>query len=108
MDVIRFSIRFNPQWILKEAEGQQQRVDFVMKIYDEIRRIDQEIIRKTTINREEIMNDNFFVLTEQEEFVNPHTGKIEIANPLGTDDKSKPSQPLLPQINQTTTLNSSD
>jgi len=78
MDVIRFSIRFNPQWILKEAEGQQQRVDFVMKIYAEIRRIDQEIIQKTTINREEIMNDNFLVLTEQEEYVNPHNGQIEV------------------------------
>lgn len=77
MDIMRFSVRFNPKWILKESEGQRERANIVMKVYDEIRRIDQEIIKKTTINREEIMNDNFLVLTEQEEFVNPHTGEVE-------------------------------
>jgi hypothetical protein len=49
----------------------------VQKIYSEIRRIDQEIVTNTSINRNEIMNDNYLVLTGQEEFVNPHTGKIE-------------------------------
>ncbi len=78
MDIMRFSIRFNPQWILQEAQGQRERAEIVEKIYKEIQRIDQEIVRKTTINREEIMNDNFLILTEQEEFVNPHTGEIEV------------------------------
>jgi hypothetical protein len=78
MDIIRFSIRFNPAWILKESEGQRERADIVKKVHDEIRRIDQEIVRKTAINREEIMNDNFLVLTEQEEYVNPHTGEVEL------------------------------
>lgn len=78
MDIMRFSVRFNPQWIIKECEGQRERANIVLKVYDEIRRIDQEIIKRTTINREEIMNDNFLVLTEQEEFVNPHTGQVEV------------------------------
>ena len=78
MDVMRFSVRFNPRWVLKEAEGQQQRAEFVLKVYDELRRIDREILRKTRVNREEIMNDNFLVLTGQEEFVNPHTGEVEV------------------------------
>jgi hypothetical protein len=78
MDVMRFSVRFNPKWVLKEAEGQQQRADFVLKVHDEIRRIDREILRKTRINREEIMNDNFLVLTGQEEYVNTHTGEVEV------------------------------
>lgn len=78
MDIIRFSTRFNPAWFLKEAEGQQERAKIIQKVYDEIRRIDQEIVQKTTINREEIMNDNFLVLTEQEEYVNPHSGEIEV------------------------------
>jgi hypothetical protein len=77
MDIMRSSVRFNPKWILKESEGQQQRADMVMKIYDEVRRIDREILRKTTVNREEIMNDNYLVLTGQEDFVNPHTGETE-------------------------------
>ncbi|MBT3294618.1 MAG: hypothetical protein HN919_17160 [Verrucomicrobia bacterium] len=77
MDAIRFSIRFNPQWVLKEAEGQQQRADYVMKILEEGRRIDREIAQNTTVTREEIMNDNFLVLTGQEEFINQHTGEVE-------------------------------
>ncbi len=78
MDVMRFSIQFNPQWILKEAQGQQERANIVLKVFDEIRRIDREIVSRTNINRQEIMNDNFLVLTGQEEFVNPHTGKVEV------------------------------
>jgi hypothetical protein len=81
MDIMRFSIRFNTAWILKEAGGQRERANIVRKVFDEVRRIDQEIINKTSINREEIMNDNFLVLTGQEEYVNPHTNKIE----TGTD-----------------------
>ena len=78
MDVMRFSIQFNPQWIMKESQGQQERAKIVLKVFDEIRRIDREIVSRTTINREEIMNDNFLVLTGQEEYVNPHTGEVEM------------------------------
>ncbi len=77
MDIMRFSVQLNPQWILKEAKGQRERADVVMKVYNEIQRIDREIVRNTTINREEIMNDNYLVLTGQEEYVNPHTNKVE-------------------------------
>ena len=78
MDIMRFSIRFNPQWILREMKGQRERAKIVMRVFDEIRRIDREIVSRTTINRREIMNDNFLVLTGQEEFVNPHTNQVEM------------------------------
>ena len=77
MDIMRFSVQLNPAWVLMEAQGQQQRAAIVMQVFDEVRRIDRKIAANTAINREEIMNDNYLVLTEQEEFVNPHTGKIE-------------------------------
>lgn len=77
MDVMRFSIRFNPSWILQEAKGQRKRAEIVLKVYEKIHQIDREIARKSSINREEIMNDNFLVLTGQEEYVNPHTGEVE-------------------------------
>lgn len=77
MDIMRASIEFNPQWVLSEMKGQRERAKIVMRVYDEIRRIDREIVRNTTINREEIMNDNYLVLTGQEEYVNPHTHEIE-------------------------------
>ena len=78
MDIMRFSIRFNPVWVRKEAQGQRERANIVMKVYDKMRQIDREIVRKTTVNREEIMNDNYLVLTGQEEYVNPHTGEVEL------------------------------
>ena len=77
MDIMRFSVQFNPQWILKEMQGQQERARIVLRVYEEIRRIDREIARKTAVNREEIMNDNYLVLTGQEEYVNPHTKQVE-------------------------------
>ncbi len=78
MDVMRFSIRFNRKWILKETKNQRAQADFIMKVFDEGRRIDQEILAKTNTNRQEIMNDNFLVLTGQEEYTNPHTGETEM------------------------------
>lgn len=78
MDIMRFSIRFNMQWILREAQGQRERAEIVDKVYKEIQRIDREIASRSAVNREEIMNDNFLVLTGQEEYVNPHTGEVEM------------------------------
>lgn len=78
MDVMRNSIRFNPKWILSESKGQQERARIIEDVFKEIRRIDQEIVAKTTVNREEIMNDNYLVLTGQEEYVNPHTNEVVV------------------------------
>ena len=79
MDVIRYSLRFRPQWVSMESRNQRAQADYMMQVFDEVRRIDQEILAQTTINREEIMNDNFLVLTGQEEYVNPFSGEIEVA-----------------------------
>jgi hypothetical protein len=77
MDIIRFSVRFNLNWLIKEFQGQDQLARKAANVFKEMNRIDQEIIQKSNINRSEIMNDNFLALTGQEEFVNPQTGKIE-------------------------------
>jgi len=78
VDVIRASVRFDPQWILRESEGQRTGADFVMKVLDHIRGLDESIRLRQQVNREEIMNDNYLVLTGQEEYRNPHTGEIEV------------------------------
>jgi hypothetical protein len=78
MDVMRYSIRFNIPWVLKETNNQRDQADFIMKVFNESNRIDQEMLAKSRVNREEIMNDNFLVLTGQEEYVNPHTGETEV------------------------------
>ena len=78
LDVMRYSVRFNMPWVLKETNNQRQQADFIMKVFKKSNRIDQEMLAKSRVNREEIMNDNFLVLTGQEEFVNPHTGETEV------------------------------
>ncbi len=77
-DVMRYSVRFNMPWVLKETNNQRDQADFIMKVFNESNRIDREMLAKSRVNREEIMNDNFLVLTGQEEFVNPHTGETEV------------------------------
>ena len=78
LDVMRYSVRFNLPWVLKETNNQRQQADFIMKVFKESNRIDQEMLAKSQVNQEEIMNDNFLVLTGQEEYVNPHTGETEV------------------------------
>ncbi len=65
-------------WVLKETNNQRDQADFIMKVFNESNRIDQEMLAKSRVNQQEIMNDNFLVLTGQEEFVNPHTGETEV------------------------------
>ncbi len=77
MDIIRFSVRINLNWLIKEFQGQDQLARKAANVFKEMNRIDQEIMQKSNINRSEIMNDNFLALTGQEEFVNPQTGEIE-------------------------------
>lgn len=78
MDIMRNSIRFNTAWFVREAQGQRERADIVRKTYEEIQRIDREIVKNTNTTRSKIMNDNYLVLTGQEEYVNPHSGKKEL------------------------------
>ena len=77
MDVMRASVRFDPGWVLRESEGQRQRADFAVGVLREMNRIDQEIAARTRHNAAEIMNDDYLVLTGQEQYVNPYTGEVE-------------------------------
>lgn len=78
MDIMRNSIQFNTQWFVREAQGQRDRAEVVRKTYEEIQRIDREIVKNTNMTRSKIMNDNYLVLTGQDEYVNPHTGRKEL------------------------------
>jgi hypothetical protein len=78
LDIMRSSLRFSPTWVLRESEGQRERADFAVSVLREMNRIDQEIAARTRHNRAEIMNDNYLVLTGQEEYVNPFTREVEV------------------------------
>jgi len=78
LDIMRSSLRFDPAWVLRESEGQRQRADFAVSVLREMNRVDQEIAARTRHNNAEIMNDNYLVLTGQEEYVNPFTREVEV------------------------------
>lgn len=99
--IIRNSIQINPQWLAGEIKGQLQRSKIVIDTQREIQRIDREIVEHRQITNAEINNDIFLTLTDQEEYVNPFTKKVEVGsnqwqhrwiNPSGdviyTDDES--------------------
>ena len=78
--IIRNSIQINPQWLAGEIKGQLQRSKIVIDTQREIQRIDREIVEHRRITNAEINNDMFLTLTDQEEYVNPFTKKVEVGS----------------------------
>jgi len=74
-DVMRASIRFEEAWVLAESQGQRERARIVLDVQREVRRVDDEILARARVDREELMNDQYLVLTGQEEYVDPHSGE---------------------------------
>ena len=71
------SLVLSPQWIAGELRGQMQRGSTMIKTMQDVNRIGQEIQKghaetNTKINRQAYLN-----LTDQEDYVNPHTQQVE-------------------------------
>ena len=77
-DAMRASIRFDPGWVLREAQGQRERAETVLRVQEEIRRVDEEILAKSRVNREEIVGDEYLVLSGQEEYLDPVSGETVV------------------------------
>lgn len=77
-DIMRYSVRLNPQWVLAEAGGQSERAGEVIRVYQEVQRLSRDIARHKSETTGEIMNENYLMLTGQEEFVNPETNEVEL------------------------------
>ncbi|MBN1850826.1 MAG: hypothetical protein JW932_19815 [Deltaproteobacteria bacterium] len=71
------SVMINQQWLMGEIRGQMERSRIVRDTQREIQRIDQEIVEHRQRTNAEIHNDMFLNLTDQEEYVNPYTNKVE-------------------------------
>jgi len=71
------SIRVNPRWIAGEIQGQIERGKIAIGTQQEIQKIEREIVEHRQKTISEIHNDMFLTLTDQEEYVNPYTNKIE-------------------------------
>ena len=77
IDIMANSVQMNPRWIAGELKGQGERTEIVRKLMNDIARIDREIAAHRDKTRSEIMTDNYLTLTDQNDYKNPYTGKVE-------------------------------
>ena len=77
LDIVRQSIQFNPRWLAAVQKASAQRGQVVQDTMKHIQRVDQEIWENRQKVRSDIQHENYLVLTDQEEYVNPFTKKVE-------------------------------
>ncbi len=78
--IVQGSVRINPQWLHGELMGQIQRGEIALRTQREIQAIDRQITEHRRLTVSEINNDMFLTLTGQEEYINPHTGRVELGS----------------------------
>jgi hypothetical protein len=76
-DIIRQSVQFNPQWVAAAARAAGQRGKTVEETMKAMQSIDQQIYENRARINANIQHENYLLLTSQDEYVNPFTGKIE-------------------------------
>lgn len=76
--VISGSIRLNPQWVQAELRNRAQREGTLLQVNQHIHELSAQIMEGHNRTRSDINYNVYKTLTGQEEFVNPHTGKIEL------------------------------
>lgn len=88
------SVEINPQWLAWEIANQdvlsrsflnaQQasiaRDRRMMEILNHMQQVDREITEHRSRTNAEIQNDAYLTLMEQEEYVNPHNGEIDVGS----------------------------
>jgi hypothetical protein len=76
-DIIRQSIEVNPQWLAAYVKAVGERGQQAAETLRTLARIDQEIVEHRSKTRSAIQDDNYLLLTGQNDYVNPFTGKTE-------------------------------
>jgi hypothetical protein len=77
LEVVSKSIQLDPRWLAGEARGQGERTKIVLDTMREIHRIQDEMRLNSERTRSQIHEENYLVLTDQEDYVNPFTQKVE-------------------------------
>ena len=94
---IQDSVQVNPHWIAREMASQRQgsqmfhsaqkasegRDQRFLRTQRQIQDIDRQIVDHRQRTNAEIANDQYLKLTGQEEYIDPHTGEIEITRDEG-------------------------
>ncbi len=78
--VIQGSVQVDPQWMMGEIRGQMERSKIAADTYRQLAQLDKEITAHRQRTNAEINKEMFLTLTSQEEYVNPHTGKVEVGS----------------------------
>jgi len=78
LETIHTSVTINIPWLIREIQGQQVRGGELIKVQQQIQNIDNDIAAHRQKTNQEIHNDMYLTLTEQEEYVNPYTNRIEV------------------------------
>ena len=71
------SLELNPAWVEGEIRGQMDRNQIAARTQQEIARIDREIVEHRRRTNAEINNQMYHSLMGTDEYVNPHTKKVE-------------------------------
>lgn len=75
--IIARSVLLNSTWVRSEIEGQIKRGQIMVNTMQEVNRLDKEMIEAQSRTNAEINRQAFLNLTDQEDYINPHTGKVE-------------------------------
>ncbi len=78
LETIHTSVKIDVNWLKGEIAGQRSRGETLINIQQQIQNIDNEITAHRQKTNQEIQNDMYLTLTDQEEYVNPHTNEIEM------------------------------
>lgn len=77
LEIIRQSMRFNPQWLAAATKAAGERGRTLDETMKTIQSIDQQIWANRSKTNAAIQNENYLLLTTQEQYVNPFTGAVE-------------------------------
>ncbi|MCU0474267.1 MAG: hypothetical protein MUC93_13050 [Bacteroidales bacterium] len=77
LNVIQNSGIWSLKWITGEINGQRQRSGLIAATQKELQEIDNAINENRKNTYSEINKDMYLTLTSQNEYTNPHTGKVE-------------------------------
>jgi len=76
-DIVRQSLQINPQWLAAYVKAVGERGQQAAETFRTLARIDQEIFERRSKQRSAIQDENYLLLTGQEDYVNPFTGQAE-------------------------------
>jgi hypothetical protein len=76
-EIIRNSLEFNPEWVRAEQKGQDDRNRIIHETQQHIYKIEREVAANRSRAYDRANHETWLALTGQEEYVNPHTGKVE-------------------------------